>query len=280
MGDSDALKKKYGKKFSLKAYIKKLFHYNKIVKVQGGDEMEIPMEEGSDEEDNEEEVEEEEEAEDEVGDAQPETKKTDWFDTCKMRLSVEYDAERCVSGDINTVVFVKDNEEAKPRKVNVRTISDLEQYLTWKSKFQMMVMVNKLWASKAVKDKKREYGVTLKIMQMVIIPGTVGGSIRSEFEAYAFSDEDEDPNMSGTTQQDSEESIKDDKPEAEEEEEEEEEDDEEAEDDDGEEAEDDDGEEEEDDDEEVEDDDEEEAPPRQETPPKPRKGARGGKKKN
>jgi hypothetical protein len=130
--------------------------------------------------------------ENEFGETIVDDKKKEKFLYCKMQFNTSYPEK-----DITSMVFIRD-ENDKTQKSNVpATVSsatDLENVgLVWGSKVRMIVMVNKLWAAKA-KDNNgsRRFGVTMKILQMEVIPREKSGSIKEQFTRYAFIDQDDE----------------------------------------------------------------------------------------
>ncbi len=115
--------------------------------------------------------------------------KADRFDYCKVKLDVSWG-----SGELETKFFVKeageDGKKKRPEEVKCKTVSELDNYLTWGSTIRMMVMVNKFWAQKTKQNGTKSYGVTMKALQIVITPSESRGSLKKDFEKYAFIDED------------------------------------------------------------------------------------------
>ncbi len=109
------------------------------------------------------------------------------YDYCKMKLSNEFVEDGV--GDITTIVYVKDPVTGKSEKADVRTVSDLDEYFSWGCTARMIVMVNKLWASKSPStDKFYRYGISMKILQMEVTPRERSGSIKESFSRFAFID--------------------------------------------------------------------------------------------
>lgn len=107
------------------------------------------------------------------------------FKYCKMKLSVSYP-----DNELQTVVFLKDGK--KREKVTVKSVTDLEKYHNWGCKARYIVMANKLWAAKNKNESgQRKYGITFKIIQMVLTPSERGGSIKESFSEWAFIDSEE-----------------------------------------------------------------------------------------
>jgi len=116
--------------------------------------------------------------------------KTERFKYCKMQFNTDYPEK-----NITSQIFIRtEGPEPKITAVKPKTPSDLEELgLVWGSKVRMIVMVNKLWAAKAKHQvtQTRSYGITMKIMQMEIIPRERSSSIKDQFAKYAFIDGEE-----------------------------------------------------------------------------------------
>jgi len=124
-----------------------------------------------------------------VDDKKKNKPKTELFKSCKFKLATNYE-----DGSVTTKVYVKDQNDSTKRgqEVQIKTVSDLDKYVNYNSKVRMVVNVNKLYASKAKMqkdDKYRKFGVTFKIVQMEVTPGT-SSSVKEEFKNYAFLDEE------------------------------------------------------------------------------------------
>lgn len=112
--------------------------------------------------------------------AQPEDKKGDKeyepYDRIKVKFSTKYD-ENAGEGDlqeINTQLFLLDNEEPEP----YTTVTDFTKSLKWNCEARFVFAINKFWAMKAVKNKKRDCGFSIKCLQIVITQeSTTGGSV-------------------------------------------------------------------------------------------------------
>merc|ERR1711988_355027 len=100
----------------------------------------------------------------------------------KAKLKTNYE-----SGDVETVVYKKDNGNRSKQKV--KTLTDLESLVTYRSTIRLVVMPNKLWAMKNMQGKK--YGLALKITHLEVEPIT-RSSIRDYVEGYAFVDSDDE----------------------------------------------------------------------------------------
>jgi hypothetical protein len=112
--------------------------------------------------------------------AQPEDKKGDKeyepYDRIKVKFSTKYD-ENAEEGDlkeINTQLFLLDNEKPEP----YTTVKDFTDTLKWNCEARFVFAINKFWAMKAVKNKKRECGFSIKCLQVVITQeSTTGGGV-------------------------------------------------------------------------------------------------------
>jgi hypothetical protein len=112
--------------------------------------------------------------------AQPEDKKGDKeyepYDRIKVKFSTKYD-EHAEEGDlqeINTQLFLLDNEEPEP----YTTVTDFTKSFKWNCEARFVFAINKFWAMKAVKNKKRECGFSIKCLQVVITQeSTTGGGV-------------------------------------------------------------------------------------------------------
>jgi hypothetical protein len=124
-----------------------------------------------------------------------ETKKTEQrerFNYFKVKMDTKF-PER---DQIRTLVFRKTVDKAgkttREKLDDVATMSDLEKYVRLGSKVRLVLMANKLWASKN-KDSagNRKFGVTLKVLQMEVECRESQDSVRKEFENdYNFNDDD------------------------------------------------------------------------------------------
>ena len=112
--------------------------------------------------------------------AQPEDKKGDKeyepYDRIKVKFSTKYD-ENAEEGDlqeINTQLFLLDNEEPEP----YTTVTDFTKSFKWNCEARFVFAINKFWAMKAVKNKKRDCGFSIKCLQIVITQeSTTGGGV-------------------------------------------------------------------------------------------------------
>jgi hypothetical protein len=117
--------------------------------------------------------------------------KTERFKYCKMQFNSSYPDKT-----ITTQVYLREGEgeNVKITEVSPKTPTELEDLgLGWGASVRMIVMINKLWAAKSTNQqtKTRSYGISMKIMQLEIIPRVKQGSIRDQFTKYAFIDGEE-----------------------------------------------------------------------------------------
>jgi len=70
--------------------------------------------------------------------------------------------------EINTHIFHK-SEEGIITKLEIKNMSELEKYIIYgRSKLSMVCTINKFWINKQNNDKKCLYGVTVKLLQVMI----------------------------------------------------------------------------------------------------------------
>ena len=113
-------------------------------------------------------------------------KKVEPFDRIKVKFNTKYDKdlpEGQVS-DITTSLFVGDREEPE----NLATVTDFEKFLRWNCEAKFVLQINKFWAMKAVKNKKRECGLSIKCLQIYITKEapTTGMSTGERFKKRLF----------------------------------------------------------------------------------------------
>lgn len=84
-------------------------------------------------------------------------------------------------------LFVRDTEDSPPYYVKTNTITDIEQYVCFKSLIKLIVVMDKLWANKILNHhtKHRNYGVSLSIIAIDVIPYRVP-SVRDYYVSYKF----------------------------------------------------------------------------------------------
>ena len=95
-------------------------------------------------------------------------------------------------GLIETSIFITDplNPLNLPIKENIKTVTEICQYLTFGSEIRMIIMMKKLWAStqKNPLTKLKDFGIKFKILQLEITPKIMPVSIKEKFSKYAFID--------------------------------------------------------------------------------------------
>ena len=104
----------------------------------------------------------------------------------KAKLKTNYE-----SGAVETVVYKKENGDRLKQKV--KTLTELESLVTYRSTIRLVVMPNKLWAMKNMQGKK--YGLALKITHLEVEPIT-RSSMKEYVEGDAFLDSDDEGNES------------------------------------------------------------------------------------
>jgi len=97
---------------------------------------------------------------------------------CKVKFDTNFE-----DGTIATAIFV--NENGKPvLQENVKTVTDAAEHLVWMCTARFVIMMNKLWALKTAKTAggAREFGITLKCLQLEVLAKPVGGgSVKAAF---------------------------------------------------------------------------------------------------
>jgi len=104
------------------------------------------------------------------------------YDRIKVKFSTKYD-ENAGEGDlqeINTQLFLLNNEEPEP----YTTVTDFTKSLKWNCEARFVFAINKLWAMKAVKNKKRDCGFSIKCLQIIITHESTTGSSVSQAEKF------------------------------------------------------------------------------------------------
>jgi hypothetical protein len=118
--------------------------------------------------------------------AQPEDKKGDKeyepYDRIKVKFSTKYDqnAEEGDLQEIDTTLYLLDNEEPEP----YTTVTDFTKSLKWNCEARFVFAINKFWAMKAVKNKKRECGFSIKCLQIIITQESTSGGGVSQAEKF------------------------------------------------------------------------------------------------
>jgi hypothetical protein len=127
------------------------------------------------------------------------TEKPDYF-----RVKIDRDYE---SGNITTGIFVSDRDPSNPKKflqakkMPVKTIDDVAEYVTWKSQVRLIFKAAKFWIMKAPNTDTGKFkcGITLKVKQMEVRPSERITHEKDSFKIYAFrNNTNEDDNIENT----------------------------------------------------------------------------------
>jgi len=104
------------------------------------------------------------------------------YDRIKVRFATKYDADKAEGepSEITTHLFLLDNEEAE----SYTSVTDFEKSLRWNCEARFVLMINKFWAMKALKNKKRECGFTVKCLQIYITKVSTSGAGVTQVEKF------------------------------------------------------------------------------------------------
>jgi hypothetical protein len=104
------------------------------------------------------------------------------YDRIKVRFGTKYDADKAEGepSEITTHLFLLDNEEPEP----YTSVTDFEKSLRWNCEARFVLMINKFWAMKALKNKKRECGFTVKCLQIYITKVSTSGAGVTQVEKF------------------------------------------------------------------------------------------------
>jgi hypothetical protein len=104
------------------------------------------------------------------------------YDRIKVRFNTKYDADKAEGepSEITTHLFLLDKEEAEP----YTSVTDFEKSLRWNCEARFVLMINKFWAMKALKNKKRECGFTIKCLQVYITKVSTSGTGVSQVDKF------------------------------------------------------------------------------------------------
>lgn len=104
------------------------------------------------------------------------------YDRIKVRFNTKYDADKAEGepSEITTHLFLLDKEEAE----SYTSVTDFEKSLRWNCEARFVLMINKFWAMKALKNKKRECGFTIKCLQIYITKVSTSGAGVSQVEKF------------------------------------------------------------------------------------------------
>lgn len=104
------------------------------------------------------------------------------YNRIKVRFGTKYvpNAEEGEPSEITTHLFLLDKEEPEP----YTSVTDFEKSLRWGCEARFVLCVNKFWAMKALKNKKRECGFTVKCLQVYITKESTVGGGTSQVEKF------------------------------------------------------------------------------------------------
>ena len=104
------------------------------------------------------------------------------YDRIKVRFNTKWDADKAEGepSEITTMLFLLDNENPEP----YTSVTDFEKSLRWNCEARFVLHVNKFWAMKALKNKKRECGFTVKCLQVYITKQSTSGAGISQVEKF------------------------------------------------------------------------------------------------
>ncbi len=110
-----------------------------------------------------------------------------------MKVKVDLDWE---SSAVKTKCFVKDETGARIPVTDVSTLDELNKYVRYQSTICMVMILNKVYASKAkVNGESKKYGATFKLSQVVCEPPS--NSYSGQDEDAFIDDEDNSTQLSG-----------------------------------------------------------------------------------
>lgn len=104
------------------------------------------------------------------------------YNRIKVRFNTKWvaDQEEGIPSEITTHLFLLDKEEPEA----YTTVTDFEKSLRWGCEARFVLTINKLWAMKALKNKKRECGFTVKCLQVYITKESTLGGGTSQVEKF------------------------------------------------------------------------------------------------
>lgn len=104
------------------------------------------------------------------------------YDRIKVRFNTKYDADKAEGepSEITTMLFLLDKEDPEP----YTSVTDFEKSLRWNCEARFVISINKFWAMKALKNKKRECGFTVKCLQIYITKVSTSGSGVSQVDKF------------------------------------------------------------------------------------------------
>jgi len=123
------------------------------------------------------------------------------FESLKIKLKTDFNTKELKTAlYYNVDKLDKDGEPVKdedgkvvkvPKKIPVKTVTDMHKYFNWNSTAQLVVRVAKVWMMKTPlgMDKKYLYGVTLEAIQIHVLEKHESKS-SDEYEEFAFGSND------------------------------------------------------------------------------------------
>ena len=104
------------------------------------------------------------------------------YNRIKVRFNTKWvaDQEEGTPSEITTHLFLLDKEEPEA----YTTVTDFEKSLRWGCEARFVLTINKFWAMKALKNKKRECGFTVKCLQVYITKESTLGGGTSQVEKF------------------------------------------------------------------------------------------------
>ena len=110
-----------------------------------------------------------------------------------MKVKVDLDWE---TSNVKTKCFVKDDSGARVPVTDITTLDELNKYVRYQSTICMVMILNKVYASKAkVNGESKKYGATFKLSQVVCELPT--SSYSGQDEDAFIDDEDNSTQLSG-----------------------------------------------------------------------------------
>jgi hypothetical protein len=93
------------------------------------------------------------------------------------------------TGDIKTKFYTTDENNEKHEIENIKTMSDIEGIIKYKSKLKCVITVSKVWAQK--KSANPQYGITWKLTHAILDNSEVSEA-RASNDCALFLDDDDD----------------------------------------------------------------------------------------
>lgn len=115
--------------------------------------------------------------------AENKKKKSHEYKYVKLRIGRNFNTKK-----ILTHIFVRDNIEDSPKKIEPKNIDELSEYLVNGAKIRMIISVTKLWADEfnSNSEYKHKFGIIMKVMNMDIIQSKTKENKTDTFADYAF----------------------------------------------------------------------------------------------